>query len=569
MNIEKRGWRTKGAIALLYVSLVFTSLALHAAPVQAAELNLVPNPSLERSSGGKPTSWQTDTWGKNNATFTYAADGYTTAHSGYVSVTNYQSGDAKWYFSAVPVKASTQYTFTDYYKSNVVTHVVAAITNAQGTTSYIEAGQTAPVATVWTQGTASFKTPANAKTLTIFHLINANGWLQIDEASVIENAVSQVVDFVPNNSVETVSNTNQNLPAQWSHSKWGNNTAKYEYLSTGKAGSRSVKVTVSNYKTGDAKWVYTPQPLTQGLDYRFTAWYKTNTVPHVVAQYIKDDGTEDFFGLPDPEPTGTGWQKYSDVFTVPAGVKSVSLFFFLSSNGWVQTDDYHVTPYTYTGFNRGLVTLTFDDGFEENVSTVLPVLDQYGFKATQCDATEYVEGIPAQVAIAQEFIAHGHELCSHTVTHPYLTQLTQAQIDTELTHSKNFLEQISGQPVTDFSSPYGDYNVQVNNEIKKYFSSHRTTDEGFNSKDNFNPYRLRVQNMQSTTTLAQFQEWVSKAQADHTWLILIYHVVGTQNLEQFDTQKPDFDAQMAWLAQSGVTVSRWDAALKELSLQTP
>lgn len=380
----------------------------------------------------------------------------------------------------------------------------------------------------------------------------------------IASAATTVTDFVPNNSVEDVSAIDGTLPEQWVHSGWGTNTPIYQYSTDGRDGSRSVKITMTNYVSGDAEWDYTPQALNRGQDYRFTVWYKTDTLPRVVAHYIKDDGSEDFFGLPDPEPTNTDWQQYSDVFTVPADVKAVSVYMFLSSNGTLQTDDYHITPYKYVGFNRGLLTFTFDDGFEQNITTALPVLNQYGFKTTQCVSTQYVEGVPAQITNMQTFTSGGHEICSHSVTHPFLTQTSTAQVDYELSHAQSFLQSITGQSITDFSSPFGDYNVAVNTEIQKYYKSHRTTDEGFNSKDNLNPYRLRVQNMQNSTTLAQFQSWVNKAKTDQTWLILLYHVVGSQTPEQFDTNQADFNAQMQWLASSGLAVKRWDQALAEV-----
>lgn len=373
-----------------------------------------------------------------------------------------------------------------------------------------------------------------------------------------------ITDFVPNNSMEEISTANPTLPDSWVQSGWGTNTAVYEYASDGHDGTRSVKVTVTNYVDGDVQWDYTPQALTPGNDYKFTAWYKTDSFPQVVAHYIKNDGTETFFGLPKPLPNGPDWQQYSDVFTVPADVKAVSVYFFLAGNGWLQTDDYHITPYQYTSFDQGIVTLTFDDGFEQNITTALPILAQYGFKMTECVATQYLEGIPEQEANIKLFSDAGHEICSHSVTHPYLTAST-TQLNYELTHPQNYLRTLTGQPIQNFSSPFGDYNASVNNEIKKYYSSHRTTDEGFNSKDNLDVYRLRVQNMLTSTTLEQFQGWVNKAKTDKTWLILLYHVIGPQIPEQYDTLQEDFNAQMAFLSSAGIPVKRWDQALAEVT----
>jgi len=549
--------------------------------------NLILNPSVEtaNAAGTAPANWLTDKWGTNTATLTYKTNGgYNSNRSTYINMTKYTSGDVKWYFEPVTVTAGTTYTFSEAYQSNVATSLVAMSLDASNKESYFDVAASVPAsASAWKTVTYSVKAPTGSKKLTILHLIQKVGWLQTDNFSLQAPdgttpppvTPPPVSSSVPNFSVETQDPSNANLPTSWSHSAWGTNTAAYTYVTNdGHDGTKSVKVAISKYTDGDAKWVYTPQALTRGADYRFTGWYKTNTIPHVVAQYIKDDGSEDYFGLPDPEPAAnaaTTWQQYSDVFSVPQNVKAVSLFMFISNVGWVQVDDYHIAPYTYTGFNRGLVTLTFDDGFEENITTAEPVLKQYGFKTTQCFATQYVEGNQIAINEVKQIAADGNEVCAHTVTHPWLTQDTTADVDYELSHSQQFLQSITGQQVKDFASPYGDYNASVNTEIKKYFSSHRTTDEGFNSKDNFNPYRLRVQNMGPHTTLAQFQGWVNKAKADHTWLILIYHVVTTDPAlltdDEFNTPKADFDAQMAWLAGSGMPVVRWDNALAEVKAQ--
>jgi len=53
---------------------------------------------------------------------------------------------------------------------------------------------------------------------------------------------------------------------------------------------------------------------------------------------------------------------------------------------------------------------------------------------------------------------------------------------------------------------------------ESFYGSHRTTDEGYNTFENFNPYLLKVQNVQKTTTLAQYQSWIDQAKKDKSWL---------------------------------------------------
>jgi peptidoglycan/xylan/chitin deacetylase (PgdA/CDA1 family) len=534
--------------------------------------NLIANPSVETSNPANPATpdkWLNNSWGTNTSQFTYQTGGHSGAKSIRAQISSYSSGDAKWYFSPVNVAANKSYTYSDYYQANVGTEVVAQIEDTSGGISYMYLGAVA-ANTSWTPYTATFTTPANARQVTIFHLIAGIGYLTIDDASLTLTPPPPVqTDVIPNNSLETATPGSPDMPLNWSKNNWGSNTAKFEYLNEGHSGNRSVKVTVSNYTDGDAKWYFNPLNTFQpGKMYRFSVWYKTNTIPHAVAMFLKANGTEQYFGMPNPQPNGTGdWQFYSDTFTVPLDAVAVSAFLFMPNNGWLQTDDYSITDYQPVGWNRPLVTLTFDDGYEDNVKTVLPVLNQYGFKSTQCYETMDVEGNQSAINDVKTFYNSGHEICAHTVTHPMLTKIPMSQVTYELTHSQQVLQGIIGKPVTTFASPFGDYNQAVNTEIAKYFRSHRTVDEGFNSKDNFDIYRLRVQNMTPTTSLAQVQAWIDQAKATNTWLILVYHRVADSNLDPFDTYTNDFKLQMQAISQSGVTVKTWSDALDEVTAQ--
>lgn len=549
------------------------SLAKQTTPTPNPATNLVANPSVEQvstSNTSLPTAWTNNNWGTNAATFSYPNTGYTGSRSVKVQVSNYVSGDAKWHFTPITVNPGAYYLFSDWYQSNVPTNVIAQFTKTDGTLVYSILGTT-PASTAWAQAQYQIAIPANVTQLSVFHVIAANGYLTTDDTSVTPLlATPSDSNPVPNPSLETAAGTQ---PTAWTPSMWGTNTASFEYANEGHTGNRSAKVTISSYTSGDAKWIFDSQPLTVGSQYRFTGWYKTNTQPHVVAMFNKTDGTQQYFGMPQPLPSSaaaTTWQRYTDTFTVPANTVSVSVFMFINSTGWLQIDDYSIEPYQPTGFNRPLVTLTFDDGHEDNIQTALPAMAQKGFKSTQCYATEFVEGVTGGPENVQAFKNAGHEICSHTVTHPFLTQISSSQLTYELTHSQQYLQQLTGNPINNIASPYGDYNTTVLNAIKPLYRSHRSVDEGFNSKDNFDIYRVRVQNMKLNTSPAQFQSWLTQAKATNTWLVLVYHRVvptGTANAEEFDTTATDFTQQMNALQASGLTVKTYNQALDEVTTQ--
>jgi peptidoglycan/xylan/chitin deacetylase (PgdA/CDA1 family) len=408
-------------------------------------------------------------------------------------------------------------------------------------------------------------------------------------------------------------NSNRIEPTNWDFSTWSDITgagapvATPQYITNdGHDDSSSMKVTMTDYDTtyvanadgdgtggaltgddGDAKWIFDPltvgagaNQLQAGKQYAFSMWYKTNLIgaftPKVVVDYMDAAGNESFYGMSNPEPTAdaaTNWNHYQNTFYVPATAAKVTVFMFIDHNGWIQTDDYSLDSYTPTGFKQPLLTLTFDDGQEDNVTNALPLIKQYGLNTTQCFETQTLLNEPAQFKTnVMAFANAGQEICSHTITHPMLTQINDTQLTKELTESKAYLEQnlkangANQTVVSDFASPYGDYNAHVNDAIRAAgYASHRTVDEGFNSKDNYDPYRLRVQNIFNTTTAAEVSAWIKQAQADNTWLILVYHRVAStaKDAGQYDTDKALFKTHLDAIKASGITVENFHDALAE------
>jgi peptidoglycan/xylan/chitin deacetylase (PgdA/CDA1 family) len=540
-----------------------------AAPVVDQD-NYINNGSFEVAKNGMPAAWYKNSWGTNTATFSHDTTGRTGTRSATVNITAYTSGDAKWFAEASAVTPAKSYLYRDYYKSTVPTRVVVAFVDAANNYTYQELAG-APASKVdWSQYSATFTAPASAIKASIYHVIDSVGTLTLDDTSMYVALPTATGPIIANPSFEIAAGT---VPANWQPAKWGTNTANYQYVNEGHTGTKSAKVTVSNYVDGDAKWFFDPiTSVAAGKQYRATIWYKTNVTPHAVAMFVMADGTEQYFGMPITQPaanSATTWQKYSDTFSVPAGAVSASVFLFISQNGWVQTDDYSLTPYHPDGFTRSLLTMTFDDGHEDNMATALPILNQYGFKSTQCFATTFIEG-QSQTIIngVLAFQNSGHEICSHTVTHPFLTTMSSTSLTYELQHSKQYLEQITGKPIVNFASPYGDYNGAINTEIKKYYRSHRTVDEGYNSKDNFNIYSLRVQNILDTTSAQQVAAWIAQAQADRTWLILVYHRVA-DDPGPYDSYTDVFAAHVKAISDSGITVKTYNSALDEVTAQLP
>lgn len=577
----------KKIISIFCAILLFASVVLWPVRVFAETPNLITNPSVEAEANGQPANWTPNSWGTNTPTFSYDTTGHTGNRSLSVNVANYTSGDAKWIAGQTGVTAGQTYTYTDFYKSNVTTELDIAYTNASGVMSFVYL-RSVPASSTWQQTTSTFTVPAGMVSASIYHIIYSNGSLQTDDASLTAqdqslpptdptptpptNPPAPATNLIANPSFETA---NGDDPLAWQHGSWGTNNAVFSYVSgDAHTGTRSSKVTISNYVSGDAKWAFTPLTnLVRGSQYKLSAWYKTNTQVRVVASYVDTAGATQYLTLPTPLSSAnaaTVWQQYGTTLDIPADAVSMTVYFLISSNGWLQTDDFSLVPYAPVGFNAPMISLTFDDGWSSIYTNGLPILQKYGFVSTQylisgkLNTPDYMT-----TAMVKAFQASGSEIASHTVTHPDLTSLTSTRLTAQLKNSQTSLRQLFGAGVAqNFASPYGLYNATTLTAIKQYYQSHRSTDVGFNTKDNFNPYNILVQDVNTDTTPAEVAAWVAKAKADKSWLVLVYHpVINSTDPSDYAVTPSNLDAELANIKASGVEVKRVDQALAIIKSQ--
>ncbi len=542
--------------------------------------NLISNGSFETAGSTDPIGWNRGGYGTNTRTLTYNSGiAHTGTRSATVNLASITDGDVKWYANPVAVTPGASYTYQDYYMSGVATPVMVVMTDASGIDTYVSLGA-APVATAWTAYSASFTVPTGIKSATIYHLLNKVGSLTIDDVSLVPASAPVTPptpptssNLVANPSFETANGTN---PANWVQDSWGTNTTAFSYVkNSGHTGTASTKITVSNYTDGDAKWYFSPlTTLTPGAQYTYSMWYKTTTAKiAAVAKYTDAQGNTSYFNLPTPlvgSAAATTWQQYKASFQVPSNAVSMTVFLLIDGNGSLQTDDASVTPYTPTGFSEPLISLTFDDGWSSIYDNAFPLLQKYNLVSTQYIISSYL-GQPYYMTTAQikAMQAAGSEIGSHTVDHPDLTTLSAANLTTELSQSQKTLQQVFGTSAAlNIASPYGSYNQTVITAIQKYYQAHRSVDAGYNSKDNFNPYNILVQNITTATTPADVASWVAQAKAAHTWLVIVYHSVTPTGVFDADTTSTaNLDAELQLIKTSGIPVKTMTQALTEVRSQ--
>ncbi len=117
-----------------------------------------------------------------------------------------------------------------------------------------------------------------------------------------------------------------------------------------------------------------------------------------------------------------------------------------------------------------VVGITFDDGYLNNLTHALPVLQRHGFSST-CYAVSNLlgrtnvwdQGIGiAQVPLMdagqlRQWVAGGQEVGSHTQNHARLLQSDAVTARAEMVQDKAALEATLATPVQHFCYPYGEY----------------------------------------------------------------------------------------------------------------
>ncbi|WP_323890249.1 polysaccharide deacetylase family protein [Aeromonas allosaccharophila] len=124
-------------------------------------------------------------------------------------------------------------------------------------------------------------------------------------------------------------------------------------------------------------------------------------------------------------------------------------------------------------YGKKYLMITADDGYQDNLTRMLPLLEKYGYKAVVYVVTgegynrwdvEHPTNPDTKVSLmsgeqVKALAASGYvEIGGHTLTHPRLSQLTAEQQAHEIQENKRQLETLLGHPLLSFAYPYGDMN---------------------------------------------------------------------------------------------------------------
>ena len=231
------------------------------------------------------------------------------------------------------------------------------------------------------------------------------------------------------------------------------------------------------------------------------------------------------------------------------GIMLLAVFLSAFGNGnltsaraqtWTST---HQITY-FQGNKAGAVSITFDDGYPSQVNNGVSQLNARGLKGTFFIITKWV-GISWQPwpnwATWQDVAAQGHEIASHTVTHPSLPALSEDQIRWELSTSQSLINQnIPGQNCISLAYPSSDVNDTIEAITADYYVAGRGgwTGEGsvlnhyqpgqdqygsYNTVDFYNVGSMSGDGL--TISNENFNDRLDRAVLSHAWLDIHFHEI--------------------------------------------
>ena len=170
-----------------------------------------------------------------------------------------------------------------------------------------------------------------------------------------------------------------------------------------------------------------------------------------------------------------------------------------------------------SGVDAAYFSVTFDDGYYDNLEVALPILEDLGIPATVYVATAVIDGTasfdwyrnppPALSWHDLRELERGGlvDVQPHTRTHPALPRLGKTAARDEIAGSKADVEANLGHAATTFAYPAGIYGIREAELVEEAgFLAALTTDSGINV-DLESPFALRRTLLSAGDTLTDFQ----------------------------------------------------------------
>ena len=538
--------------------------------------NLLATTVAQPSTNSPLAGWQLSQSG--DASYITSRDnGLVTDKAVKTTVNDYKSGDITLAGPKVSVTPNQTYLFKGYYTSDMQFALLAHYYYTDGTDKLVHLETYPAQKDGWSTTSHAFATN-NITAVQFMYKLTNTGTLTVD-GMYLEPKQNVFIPKQPVATKNTIPNselasTNDNMPDGWTTYRAGDNTAAFSSLRDDKG--TYVKTSVKNFKSGEAKWQYTPQPVSAYQRYQFNVKYLSDAPAKIIAEYVLKNGRHQFETIANV-PASMEWADITYAVETPKDATSLVVSIVLHGNGSLASRDYTLANITKPGtarWSRPLVSVTFDDGWHSAYSNAVPILDRYGYKGTFYINPSNIE-TPKFMSAAElaELSNTRQEIAAHGYSHLDMTMMNPDALDYQLGQGQAYLAS-AGFPTTHFATPYGKSDAEVQWFARKYFATMRSVDTGINTRQNFDPYNLKAFFLKNDTSLETITTALDEAKQTGGWLILVYHNVGSAEnkdlslkVESGTMTTETFADQIALVQKSGITVLPVGDAYKEVEKQ--
>jgi hypothetical protein len=155
----------------------------------------------------------------------------------------------------------------------------------------------------------------------------------------INGAVTSGNNLILNPSVEVVDPADTSLPENWISSSWGTNNTVFTYPISGHDSPKALRIDMSSYTDGDARWQFKEIPVNPLESYTFSDWYKSDVSTYPIVRFTDTSGNYYYFALRTAS-SSPDWKQFSESFSVPFTAKTMSVSHIIKSVGSLSLDDY-------------------------------------------------------------------------------------------------------------------------------------------------------------------------------------------------------------------------------------
>ena len=225
-------------------------------------------------------------------------------------------------------------------------------------------------------------------------------------------------------------------------------------------------------------------------------------------------------------------------------------------------------------YPKGVVSFTFDDGYESQSSLAAPILRDAGFAGTAYLIAELVgmngrlttlEARSLQDNLGWEMAAHSYLASVHSVG---FNNVPLADLEKDIVSVRSWLMTNGLNGYDDCAYPHGYFTgaTPVLPLVRKYFSSCRTIfSTSVESASPSDAAKLRIFLITSTMPVATVNARIDEAVANHEWLILLNHnlVANTTTKSTNDWWVSEFASVVAHVKDSHIAVKTVSQVLRD------